>query len=264
MPSSAPLLIPGLLTALGVVLWPWLQPNPAHTLLALGALALIALAVGERGLGWLATWAAALCLGLTAPGLRAPGPLLDGPVQLRGEVIEFRGGRAFLQVSQLGATPLTGPVELSGGGDLRVGDRVSVRGEARPLGRESLPGEPDPVRDDLLRGLRSGVRAQSTLVLGAFPGPAPPDPFEHATHRGLLRALALGDRAGLDDDTKALLRRTGTTHLVSVSGLHFVMIAAMARAGYPAAFSASVVGAAAATDILIPPSVAFIRGSSPP
>ena len=37
-----------------------------------------------------------------------------------------------------------------------------------------------------------------------------------------------------------------------------VMIVAMARAGYPAAFAASVVGAAAATDILIPPSVAFI------
>lgn len=37
-----------------------------------------------------------------------------------------------------------------------------------------------------------------------------------------------------------------------------VMIAAMASAGYPAAFSASVVAAAAATDILIPPSVAFI------
>ncbi|GAA3983184.1 TRAP transporter large permease [Comamonas faecalis] len=37
-----------------------------------------------------------------------------------------------------------------------------------------------------------------------------------------------------------------------------VMIAAMARAGYPASYSASVVAAAAATDILIPPSVAFI------
>ena len=37
-----------------------------------------------------------------------------------------------------------------------------------------------------------------------------------------------------------------------------VMIAAMARAGYPAPFSASVVAGAAATDILIPPSVAFI------
>lgn len=37
-----------------------------------------------------------------------------------------------------------------------------------------------------------------------------------------------------------------------------VMITAMSRAGYPASFSASVVGAAASTDILIPPSVAFI------
>ena len=37
-----------------------------------------------------------------------------------------------------------------------------------------------------------------------------------------------------------------------------VMIAAMSRAGYPSAYSAAVVGAAAATDILIPPSVAFI------
>ena len=37
-----------------------------------------------------------------------------------------------------------------------------------------------------------------------------------------------------------------------------VMIAAMSRAGYPPAYSASIVGAAAATDILIPPSIAFI------
>jgi len=37
-----------------------------------------------------------------------------------------------------------------------------------------------------------------------------------------------------------------------------VMIAAMSRAGYPKPYSASVVAAGAATDILIPPSVAFI------
>ncbi|MBP9904713.1 MAG: TRAP transporter large permease [Rhodoferax sp.] len=37
-----------------------------------------------------------------------------------------------------------------------------------------------------------------------------------------------------------------------------VMIAAMTRAGYAPAFSASVVGAAASIDILIPPSIAFI------
>jgi C4-dicarboxylate transporter DctM subunit len=37
-----------------------------------------------------------------------------------------------------------------------------------------------------------------------------------------------------------------------------VMLLAMARAGYPPAYSASVIGAAAALDILIPPSIAFI------
>jgi C4-dicarboxylate transporter DctM subunit len=48
---------------------------------------------------------------------------------------------------------------------------------------------------------------------------------------------------------------SGPANAAAVGG---VMIAAMSRAGYPRSFSASVVGAAAATDILIPPSIAFI------
>lgn len=48
---------------------------------------------------------------------------------------------------------------------------------------------------------------------------------------------------------------SGPANAAAVGG---VMIAAMARAGYPAPFSASVIGAAAATDILIPPSIALI------
>ncbi len=48
---------------------------------------------------------------------------------------------------------------------------------------------------------------------------------------------------------------SGPANAAAVGG---VMIAAMARAGYPAPFSASVIGAAASTDILIPPSIARI------
>jgi C4-dicarboxylate transporter, DctM subunit len=48
---------------------------------------------------------------------------------------------------------------------------------------------------------------------------------------------------------------SGPANAAAVGG---VMIAAMARAGYPAPFSASVVGSAAATDILIPPSIALV------
>ena len=60
----------------------------------------------------------------------------------------------------------------------------------------------------------------------------------------ILVAMVLGGISG-----------SGPATAAAVGG---VMIAAMARAGYPAGFSASVVGASAATDILIPPSIAFI------
>jgi tripartite ATP-independent transporter DctM subunit len=48
---------------------------------------------------------------------------------------------------------------------------------------------------------------------------------------------------------------SGPANAAAVGG---VMVAAMTKAGYPRAFTASVIGAAAATDILIPPSIAFI------
>jgi C4-dicarboxylate transporter, DctM subunit len=44
----------------------------------------------------------------------------------------------------------------------------------------------------------------------------------------------------------------------TAAALGGVMILAMTRAGYPPAFSATVIGAASAIDILIPPSIAFI------
>jgi len=48
---------------------------------------------------------------------------------------------------------------------------------------------------------------------------------------------------------------SGPANAAAVGG---VMMGALSRTGYPRAFSASVIGAAAATDILIPPSIALI------
>lgn len=48
---------------------------------------------------------------------------------------------------------------------------------------------------------------------------------------------------------------SGPANAAAVGG---AMIGALSRAGYPRSFSASVIGAAAATDILIPPSIALI------
>lgn len=87
---------------------------------------------------------------------------------------------------------------------------------------------------------RSGVAARlvnfATAIVGRGPGMLP--------LIAVMVAMFLGGISG-----------SGPANAAAVGG---VMIAAMARAGYPAAFSASVVGSAAATDILIPPSVAFI------
>lgn len=60
----------------------------------------------------------------------------------------------------------------------------------------------------------------------------------------ILVAMLLGGISG-----------SGPATAAAVGG---VMIAAMTRAGYPKAFSASVIGASAAIDILVPPSIALI------
>ena len=87
---------------------------------------------------------------------------------------------------------------------------------------------------------RSGVAARmvqfAQACVGRSPGMLP--------MVAILVAMVLGGISG-----------SGPANAAAVGG---VMIAAMARAGYPNAFSASVVGAAAATDILIPPSIAFV------
>jgi competence protein ComEC len=44
----------------------------------------------------------------------------------------------------------------------------------------------------------------------------------------LLQALALGTRGGFEDHHWALLRRTGTSHLVAISGLHVGLVAVLA------------------------------------
>lgn len=49
-----------------------------------------------------------------------------------------------------------------------------------------------------------------------------------AEQLGLVRALALGDRSGISPDQWSLLRRTGTNHLLAISGLHIALVAGFA------------------------------------
>jgi C4-dicarboxylate transporter, DctM subunit len=87
---------------------------------------------------------------------------------------------------------------------------------------------------------RSGVAQRMVTFAQACVGRAP----GMLPVVAILVAMVLGGISG-----------SGPANAAAVGG---VMIAAMSRAGYPAPFSASIVGGAAATDILIPPSLAFV------
>lgn len=87
---------------------------------------------------------------------------------------------------------------------------------------------------------RSGVAARLVNFAVAIVGRGP----------GMLPLVAIGVAMFMGG-----ISGSGPATAAAVGG---VMIAAMHRAGYPAGFSASVVAGAAAIDILIPPSVAFI------
>ena len=87
---------------------------------------------------------------------------------------------------------------------------------------------------------RSGVAARLVRLAIAITGQGP----------GMLAAVAIGVAMFLGG-----ISGSGPACAAAVGA---VMIGAMNRAGYPPAYSASVVAAGAATDILIPPSVAFI------
>lgn len=48
----------------------------------------------------------------------------------------------------------------------------------------------------------------------------------HAQHTGVIKALTIGDTTGLDDTTKKLFLRTGTSHILAISGSNIGIVTA--------------------------------------
>ena len=71
--------------------------------------------------------------------------------------------------------------------------------------------------DYLIERLRHGVRARYAAML----------PPESHPWSGILVALAVGDQKAIQGDLWTTFNRTGTTHLMSISGLHVTMVAAL-------------------------------------
>lgn len=64
-------------------------------------------------------------------------------------------------------------------------------------------------------GIRQGLRTNLEDVLGETP------------FKGMLVALALGDRSGIDSAQWRTITRTGINHLIAISGLHIGFVAAL-------------------------------------
>ncbi|MCP3711949.1 ComEC/Rec2 family competence protein [Paraburkholderia sp. CNPSo 3274] len=66
---------------------------------------------------------------------------------------------------------------------------------------------------------RAALRARVDAVLGDAP------------HRGIVIALAIGAQDAVSDADRRLMRNTGTSHLVAISGLHLAFVAGLAGWG---------------------------------
>ncbi|MEJ2384150.1 MAG: DNA internalization-related competence protein ComEC/Rec2 [Xanthomonadales bacterium] len=87
-----------------------------------------------------------------------------------------------------------------------IGALGTVRAAERLEGAPAVTGSANGLRERVVRAIDRNLS----------PGPGP----------GVVRALAVADRSGLDESTRQLLVDTGTAHLLAISGLHVGLAAA--------------------------------------
>ena len=218
---------------LGVSVAPWWPDAHPPLLIALGAGAgLVAVITGNKlgdlGLsGRLTLIGAGFAVGLVLVVTMPMGPLLRGPVAMRGVVTGVSSGTS----ADIEISGWAGPGEdwVAASGRVRarfperspaLGASIVLRGDARALDSPTLPGAPDPVRSASRAGIRTLLRVDHFEVLGGAVGGRHPSDVT-----GVLRAVAVGDRTAVDEQTWARLRRTGTAHLLAISGFHVGIIA---------------------------------------
>ena len=215
-----PLLYVGIALVVGTLVWvPLGCGPPIPALVGAGALGCLALVAPTRRVCGLALVGGLVLLGLGRAGMAPPTP--DGGVAERGLVgVVSRTRGADVEV-----TTAAGRVVLRQWPAPPEGTWVALRGEARELA-SVLPGEPAPNAENLRRG-RVPVRARWLRRAAGEGARGAESALESSRHAGVLLALARGDRTRLDPGLRALLQRTGTAHLLAISGMHIGLVAGL-------------------------------------
>jgi competence protein ComEC len=119
------------------------------------------------------------------------------------------------------------------------GAKVSLRARLAPPPPMALPGTYDFARDAWFKGIGAVGKAMGEVTVVQ---PAEPHGLdrvrehlrEHVSSRlpqnsaGIAIALVTGDQNAVDEDDADAMRRSGLTHLLSVSGLHIAAVVAFA------------------------------------
>ena len=142
------------------------------------------------------------------------------------------------RVSGLLRVTVTGP-----GAGVVHGERVCFRSRIRPIRSFKNPGGFDAVRHMHLLGVwGSAFTDVGQLVHLAPPDVGPARVIDAARtavarrvdaavclpEAAVLKALVIGDQAQIPPDVQQAFRRTGTTHILAISGLHFGIVASAA------------------------------------
>ena len=211
---------------MGVTLTPWFSlPKSVLVLLIVLSLALAALSKTRPPI-----WATCLLLGMLDCASITTGPRLQGTVTVQGIIVGAPRGRTADLMVEEHIAPGEGWQQANG--RLRLvfperppppGTPLVARGEARPLGEGSLPGSPDSVNDGRRAGIETKLVVRNYQVLNGKTRSARRLHTE-VLHGGVLLALATGDCSAVDEEVLTLLRRTGTAHLLAISGFHVGVI----------------------------------------
>jgi competence protein ComEC len=202
-----------------------------------------------RALGWFALAAAIGCTLVWTRSVLVAQPRLERPlvteVAGRVEAVDHLAARDIVRLTVHPTTADLPPhLRISIDEDkapvgIAAGAQIRVRARLAPPPPMALPGTYDFARDAWFKGLGGVGKA-----LGPVTVVAPGRPHGLARTRDALRrhiegriaahpagiavALATGDQNSVDQDDADAMRRSGLTHLLSVSGLHIAAVVAFA------------------------------------
>jgi len=182
--------------------------------------------------------------------------LLTGVVDDRPKVTGKKT-RFVLRVEKLGQTdtsiPVQGRIRITARGDaipLHKGDRIILRSKIRPIHNFNNPGGFDYVQymafkkiwvtgytgTKKIRFEKGGVNDGKPALLqhlregiaGMIAGLTFSNPDRSKAVKAVMKALLIGDRDGLTPHVRDMFNRSGTSHLLAISGLHIGIVAGTA------------------------------------